>query len=465
MAPAERFKILLIDDDSAIRRQLRGVLEDEGHETAEAPTAADGYAQLGKGAFDAVLLDLRMPGEHGLDALVKIREMAPDTAVIIVSGEGTLEHAMKAGQRGAYDFIEKPIRDPDHLIETLGEAVRVTRLRRRPGPTDVAPGASPAGAAATELASDPSMGLVGQSPAMERLREQIRRVAPSAGRVLVTGENGAGKELVAAAIHMLSKRANGPFVRLNCAAIPKDLLESELFGYEKGAFTGALQAKKGRLELADGGTLFMDEIGDLALEAQAKLLRALETGEIERVGGTRTAKVDVRLIAATNKDLAAGVRSGEFREDLYFRLNVLPLAVPPLRERRGDIARLCAHFLERFAAAEGRPAPALAADAAELLEDYHWPGNVRELRNLMERAVVLVDGASITANDLDAWLESAPDTDEDSGLKGRIARSEIDSIRRALDTADWNVTQAAAGLGIDRTNLHRKMRKYGIARR
>jgi two-component system nitrogen regulation response regulator NtrX len=473
MAPAEHFKILLIDDDSAIRRQLRGVLEDEGHETAEAPTAADGYAQLEKGTYDAVLLDLRMPGEHGLDALMKIREMAPDTAVIIVSGEGTLEHAMKAGQRGAYDFIEKPIRDPDHLIETLGEAVRVTRLRRRPGAgvTGASAGASASTSAsggndaALEVATSPTMGLVGQSPAMERLREQIRRVAPSAGRVLITGENGAGKELVAAAIHVLSKRANGPFVKLNCAAIPKDLLESELFGYEKGAFTGAMTAKKGRLELADGGTLFLDEIGDLALEAQAKLLRALETGEIERVGGTRTAKVDVRLIAATNKDLAAGVRSGEFREDLYFRLNVLPLVVPPLRERRGDITRLCAYFLERFAAAEGRPAPVLAADATELLEEYHWPGNVRELRNLMERAVVLVEGASITAADLDAWLESPPETDEDAGLKGRIARSEIDSIRRALDAADWNVTQAASGLGIDRTNLHRKMRKYGIARR
>ena len=283
--------------------------------------------------------------------------------------------------------------------------------------------------------------------------------------MLITGENGAGKELAALAVHALSRRADGPFVKLNCAAIPKDLLESELFGYEKGAFTGAVTTKKGRLELADHGTLFLDEIGDLALEAQAKLLRALETGEIERVGGTRTSKVDVRLIAATNKDLSAAVKSGEFREDLYFRLNVLPVVVPPLRERKADIGRLAAYFLEVFCAAEGRAPLALADDARELLEEYHWPGNVREMRNLMERAVVLVSGDTVTAADLNPWLESPPEEGDEAGLKGKVARSEIDSIRRALDAADWNVTQAAAGLGIDRTNLHRKMRKYGIARR
>jgi transcriptional regulator with GAF, ATPase, and Fis domain len=297
------------------------------------------------------------------------------------------------------------------------------------------------------------------------MREQIRKVAPSNGRVLITGENGAGKELAALAIHALSRRASGPFIKLNCAAIPKDLLESELFGHEKGAFTGAVAAKKGRLELADGGTLFLDEIGDLALEAQAKLLRALETGELERVGGTRTAKVDVRLLAATNKDLAAAVRNGEFREDLYFRLNVLPVAVPPLRERKADVPRLAQHFLDRFRELEGRGPIVLEDDARELLEEYHWPGNIRELRNLMERAVVLVSGDRVTAADLNPWLESPPEEGEDSGLKGRVARSEIETIRRALETADWNVTQAAAGLGIDRTNLHRKMRKYGIARR
>ncbi len=456
MVERERFTVLMVDDDAAIRRQLRGVLEDEGHTTAEAPTAADAYAALERQRFDVVLLDIRMPGEGGLDALIRIRELAPDTAVIMVSGEGSIENAMKAGQRGAFDFIEKPIRDPEGLLDTLAEAVRVTRMRRRRPESSGAP-LAPA-------ASDPTMGLVGSSSVMEKLREQIRRVAPSQGRVLITGENGAGKELVAQAIHVLSKRASGPFVKLNCAAIPKDLLESELFGYEKGAFTGALQTKKGRLELADGGTLFLDEIGDLALEAQSKLLRALETGEIERVGGTRTAQVDVRLLAATNKDLQEGVRNGDFREDLYFRLNVLPLVVPPLRERRGDVTLLAEYFLSRFCAAEGTPPKQLTPDSVELLDEYHWPGNVRELRNLMERAAVLVPGESITAADLLPWLETRPE-DDDSGLKGKVARSESESIRRALEGADWNVTQAASGLGIDRTNLHRKMRKYGISRR
>ncbi len=466
MAERERFAVLTVDDDPAIRRQLRGVLEDEGHETGEAANAAEAYEALDKRRWDAVLLDLTMPGEHGLDALVRIREHSPDIAVVIVSGESTLENAVKAGQRGAFDFVAKPVRDPEHLLEVLREAVKLTRLRRGKGGGRGAAGGTGAGGAGPEVGTGGAdNAIVGECPAVERLRDQIRRVAPSNGRVLITGENGAGKELAALAIHELSKRSAGPFVKLNCAAIPKDLLESELFGYEKGAFTGAVGSKKGRLEMADGGTLFLDEIGDLALEAQAKLLRALETGEIERVGGTRTATVDVRLIAATNKDLAAEVKSGEFREDLYFRLNVLPVVVPPLRERKADVARLALHFLERFTEAEGRGAMTLADDARELLEEYHWPGNVREMRNLMERAVVLVSADAITAADLNPWLETPPDEGEDAGLKGKVARSEIDSIRRALDAAEWNVTQAAAGLGIDRTNLHRKMRKYGIARR
>jgi two-component system nitrogen regulation response regulator NtrX len=460
MAPDERFAVLTVDDDAAIRRMLRGVLADEGHETGEAATAAEAYTALAARRWDAVLLDLTMPGEHGLDALVRIREQAPDTAVIVVSGESTLENALRAGQRGAFDFVAKPVRDPEHLLEVLREAVRVTRLRRGAEAREQADARPTANAGAAD-----DMGILGQCAAIERLREQIRRVAPAQGRVLVTGENGSGKELAAAAIHAHSKRAAGPFVKLNCAAIPKDLLESELFGYEKGAFTGAVASKKGRLELADGGTLFLDEIGDLALDAQAKLLRVLETGEIERIGGTRTASVDVRLIAATNKDLPSMVKAGEFREDLWFRLNVLPVTVPPLRERRADVALLAEHFLTLFCAAEGRAPLALSTDARELLEDYHWPGNVREMRNLMERAVVLVTGDTVTAADLDAWLESPPEEGEEAGLKGKVARSEIDTIRRALEAADWNVTQAAAGLGIDRTNLHRKMRKYGISRR
>jgi DNA-binding NtrC family response regulator len=447
MSSPLRLDVLVVDDEAASRRAMRGTLEDRGHSVEEAESGDQALQMLEERPVDAVLLDLKMPGLHGLDVLLKIRELAPDLGVIVVTGEKTTDNAFKAAQRGAFDFIEKPVRDVPHLLAVLAEAARITRMRR--------------GAAA---GSGGDLGLVGESPALAALMEKVRRVAPSQGRVLITGENGSGKELVAHAIHALSKRAAGPFIKLNCAAIPKDLVESELFGYERGAFTSAVQAKKGRLELADRGTLFLDEIGDLSLEAQAKLLRVVETGEFERVGGTRTLQCDVRIVAATNKDLAAARGAGEFREDLFHRLNVLPLHVPPLRERRGDIALLARHFLAQACAAEGKPAKQLAEEARAILEEYPWPGNVRELRNLMERAAILVDGETVRAEDLAVWLEP-PAAEEGVGLRGEIERREADAIRRALEGADWNVTQAAAGLGIDRTNLHRKMRKYGIARR
>jgi DNA-binding NtrC family response regulator len=447
MSSPLRLDVLVVDDEAASRRALRGTLEDRGHHVAEAESGDRALEMLEDRPVDAVLLDLNMPGTHGLDVLVKIREIAPDMGVIVVTGEKTTENAFKAAQRGAFDFIEKPVRDVQHLMGVLAEAARITRMRR-----------------AAASGSSASLGLKGESPALEALMEKVRRVAPSQGRVLITGENGSGKELIAHAIHTLSKRAAGPFIKLNCAAIPKDLVESELFGYERGAFTSAIQAKKGRLELADHGTLFLDEIGDLSLEAQAKLLRVIETGEFERVGGTRTLQCDVRIVAATNKDLAAARASDDFREDLFHRLNVLPLHVPALRERRSDIVILARHFLALACAAEGKAEKQLTDEARRILEDYAWPGNVRELRNLMERAAILVDGEAVRGEDLAVWLEP-PAAEEGVGLRGEIERREADAIRRALEGADWNVTQAAAGLGIDRTNLHRKMRKYGIARR
>jgi two-component system nitrogen regulation response regulator NtrX len=448
MSVEERLEIVVVDDDPAIRSALRRALESAGHTVQEAADAAEGMARLDPRATDVVLLDINLPGLDGLDALVRFRELAPVTAVIMVTGEATLANAMRAGQRGAYDFIEKPP-DLPHLLGIVAEAGHVARLRRRPL---AAPG-------------EPELGIVGQSTALRAVLEQARRIAPSQGRVLITGESGSGKELFAYLIHALSKRAEGPFVKLNCAAIPRDLLESELFGYERGAFTGAVTGKKGRLELADRGTLFLDEVGDLSLEAQAKLLRAIETGEVERLGGTKTARVDVRIVAATHKDLAAAVPEGEFREDLYYRLNVLPIHVPALRERRGDPTLLAGHFLETFCRAEEKPQKRLSPEAQQVLEDYHWPGNVRELRNLMERAVVLVPGEVIQAGDLLPWLETTSSHEESAGLRGEIERSEADAIRKALESAGWNVTQAASSLGIDRTNLHRKMRKYGISRR
>ena len=447
MKPALRLEVLEVDDDPAIRDSLRRVIEHAGHTVTEAESGERALAILDGQRVDAVLLDIAMPGINGLEALVRIREMAPDTGVIVVTGEGTVANALKAGQRGAYDFIEKPP-DRERLLDVLAEAAQVTRLRRT-----------------TEAGVPSDLGILGKSPAAQGLIETIRRVAPSEGRVLITGENGAGKELVAQAIHALSRRAQGPLIKINCAAIPKDLVESELFGYERGAFTGALQSKKGRFELADHGTLFLDEIGDLSAEAQAKLLRTIETGEAERVGGTRTLRFDVRVVSATNRDLSEAIEAGEFRRDLFYRLNVLPIHVPPLRERQADVALLAQTFLERFTGIEGKAAKRLSEEAERMLEEYAWPGNVRELRNLMERAAILVEGPEVGAEDLAPWLESAGPREESAGLRGKIERREAEEVRKALEAANWNVTQAAAGLGIDRTNLHRKMRKYGISRR
>jgi len=447
MTESTALRVLVVDDDSQIRRTLRGVLEDEGHQVAEAADGVQALDALEQRGFDAVLLDVNMPTMGGLEALVMIREQAPTTAVIMVSGESTISTAVKALKRGAFDFIEKPV-DPEHLLDVIAQGAQVTALRR-----------ADRGATADDL------GILGRSAAIQQLVAEVRRAAPSQAKVLITGENGSGKELVAAAIHRLSRRASKPFVKLNCAAIPKDLVESELFGHERGAFTGAMQKKQGRLERADQGTLFLDEIGDLSLEAQAKLLRAIETGEVDRVGATDTVRVDVRIVSATNKDLAAAIEQGEFRRDLFYRLNTLPIHVPPLRERPADVPLIAEHYLDQSCRAEGIEPKQLTAEALTVLQEYRWPGNVRELKNLMERAAVLVEGRDVKGEDLSAWLESTPGSEEPAGLRMEIERRESDAIRKALEAANWNVTQAAAGLGIDRTNLHRKMRKYGLSRR
>jgi two-component system nitrogen regulation response regulator NtrX len=448
MTARARLDVLVVDDEAQIRDSLRGLLEDEGHAVAEAVDGEAALAALEDKRFHVVLLDIKMPGMNGLEALDLIQERAPQTAVIVVSGEASTANAVRAVKHGAFDFVDKPP-DPGHLLSVIAQAAQLTELRRS------APAAPPG----------PELGIVGRSPAIQTLLADIRRVAPSQAKVLITGENGSGKDLVAHAIHALSKRADKPFVKLNCAAIPKDLVESELFGHERGAFTGAAQRKIGRLESADKGTLFLDEIGDLSSESQAKLLRAIETGEVDRVGATESVRVDVRIVSATNKDLRAGMEEGEFRRDLFYRLSALPLHVPPLRERRGDVRLLAEHYLEAFCRAEGRAPKRLSPEAAALLEEYRWPGNVRELRNVMERAAILVEGPEVVAEDLAGWLEAGPTVEDAVGLRGEIERREADAIRRALESAGWNVTQAASSLGIDRTNLHRKMRKYGLARR
>jgi len=448
MTPAVKHDVLIVDDHDNQRQQLRGVLEDEGFRVTDAPDAEGGLVAIEQHPFDAVVLDVNMPGMDGLTALARLTQLAPDLAVVIVTGEGLIQRGREAVIKlGAFDVLAK-MPEPEDLVGVVRQAAELTRSRRmRPA------------------RNGGDLGILGDSPAVANLIETIRKVAPSQARVLIHGENGSGKELVASAIHSLSGRAHGPFVKINCAAIPKDLVESELFGYERGAFTGAMQAKKGRFEMADRGTLFLDEIGELSAEAQAKLLRAIETGDIERVGSTRTVKVDVRVLSATNRNLSGAIESGEFRQDLYFRLNVLPVQVPALRERGGDVALLARHFLTTLCEAEGRPEKKLTPEAIELLQGYAWPGNVRELRNLMERAVVMVDGDSLGAEDLVLWLETPRGGEDAVGLRGEIERREADAVRKALEAAGGNVTQAAAALGIDRTNLHRKMRKYGIQRR
>ena len=449
MTARRSLEVLVVDDDREIVSALRGLLTDEGHRVADAADAAQAFTVLERGHFDVILLDIEMPGMSGLDALPMMREMAPNTAVVMVSGLNTTTNAVLALKRGAFDFIDKPLKDDAHLLSVIAQAAQLTELRRN----------APAEDAGIEL------GFLGSSAAIAALIADIRRVAPTSAKVLITGENGSGKDLVAHAIHRLSKRASQPFEKLNCASLPRELVESELFGHEKGSFTGALARRTGRLERAHHGTLFLDEIGDLALEAQAKLLRAIETGEVDRVGGGDVVRVDVRVIAATNKDLRAAIEQGDFRQDLYFRLDAVPLKVPALRERRGDIATLARHFLARSCEAEGKPPKTLGPEAIALLEEYRWPGNVRELRNLMERAAILVDGLEVRAEDVAPWLDAAPATSESAGLRGEIERRETDAIKRSLADADGNVTQAARALGIDRTNLHRKMRKYGIENR
>jgi len=469
-----KLRILVVDDEPGIREQLTDLFARIGHVAQSAATGELALAQLAERPFDVAVVDLNLGGGmDGIALLKQARTDHPDLTVVLISARATIAKAVEATKLGAFDFLEKPL-DLHRLELITAHLTERAVLKRR--------------AREAALGSPAGFALIGRSDAMKKLSAEIERVAPTQGKVLITGENGSGKELVARAIHLNSRRADRPFVKLNCAAIPKDLVESEIFGYEKGAFTGAMQSKRGKLEMADTGTLFLDEIGDLSLEAQAKLLRAIETGEVERVGGTKTTTVDVRLVSATHKDLPELVRTGEFREDLYFRLNVLPVHVPPLSARKEDVALLAEHFIHEFAEAEGLAGKELSPEALVLLEKYSWPGNVRELRNLMERAVILVPGPVIHPGDIQDWLvpvtregraghahatgtHAAPDLldaddagDAPANLREELERREADTILRVLESVRWNVTQAAAQLGVDRTNLHRKMRKYGIRR-
>ncbi|MGH7390819.1 MAG: sigma-54-dependent transcriptional regulator [Candidatus Rokuibacteriota bacterium] len=447
--------ILIVDDEPAIQSTLRGVLEDEGYRVSTVGSGRQGIDLLADEAPDLVFLDVWMPGMDGLDTLVQIKTLRPETAVVMISGHATIETAVKATRLGAYDFIEKPL-SLDKTLLTVSRALEHARLEREN--------------AALRQRLEERLEIIGDSPVMRRLRDDITTAAPSNGRVLIHGENGSGKELVARAIHALSSRQDRPFVEVNCAAIPEELIESEMFGHEKGAFTGAVARRRGRFEAADGGTLFLDEIGDMSLKTQAKVLRALEEQAFERVGGRDRIKVDVRVIAATNRDLAAMFGRG-FREDLYYRLNVIPIEVPPLRARRDDLPLLVDHFVRVFCAENGKRMKTVSGEALAYFLAYEWPGNVRELRNLVERLVIMAPGDAIGVDDVPAPVRPKEAALREAGgspaAGERSLREARDNFERAyilteLRANEWNMTRTAERLGIERSHLYRKIKAYGI---
>ncbi len=447
-------RILIVDDEPNIRRMVAGVLEAEGYETDAAADGDRAIAALEQSEPDLLLLDLAMPGRDGLRVLEDVRARWPDLPVVMMSGRASLADAVRATKLGAFHFLEKPLA-PEALLLAVGGATELRRARllnRR---------------LAAELAG--GQVLVGSSDVMHRTRTLIEQVAASDGRVLITGESGTGKELAATALHTHSARSAGPFVRLNCAAIPRELVESELFGHERGAFTGATGTRRGHFELAHGGTLLLDEVADLGPDAQAKLLRSLETGRIQRVGGETEIRVDVRVIAATNRDLRSALADGSLREDLFYRLDVLRIEMPPLREHAEDVPELVGHFLRRLHARDGLEPPELRDEAMRRLQTSTWPGNVRELANVCERLAILHPGRAIGAAALDGLVDDAPAGSEatpDPGLplNERMDAFERNIITRSLREADGSVAEAARRLHTDRPNLYRRMRRLGIER-
>ncbi len=475
-----RPRILLVDDEPNLRRVLGALLEQDGFEVHAEAAAEPALARVRASpsdTFDAVITDLRMPGMDGIALLRELAAVDPHLPVIVLTAHGTVDSAVQAVKLGAFDYLEKPF-DRAHIRAVLERAVET---RARSGP-------SVGGGAA--VGDDPSaaVGMVGSSPAMHRIREIIRTAARSPSTVLITGESGTGKELVARALHLGSDRAEGPFIRLNCAAIPAGLVESELFGHEKGAFTGAVSSRPGRFELADGGTLFLDEISEVPLEIQVKLLRAIQESEFERVGGVKTIRTDIRIIAATNRDLVEVIAEKRFREDLYYRLNVVPIRLPPLRERLEDLPALLDHFVRRCNERLGKSVRGFDDEALAKLRAYHWPGNIRELENLVERMVLFASSDTITAPELPEVFQDAPEPaagtaaapGEAGGLpQVRVPLSSLGMdlkeavrlgsrmveevlIREALRKTDGNVTRSARLLGISRRSLQSKMKELGL---
>ncbi len=446
--------VLIVENESNMRTVLCALLRRDGHTILEAGHGKEALAKLKDCRVDAVLTDLNMPHMNGLELLAEMKKTYRDIPVVLLTAHGSIGSAVEALKQGAFDYLTKPF-DPDEIRQVMDKAVRSRVLQEAE--------------TIAALDDDPERLLLGDSSALSNVRHVIDRVAPTSATVMITGESGTGKELVARSLHLRGPRPDGPFIKVNCAAIPESLLESELFGHEKGAFTGAAARKPGRFELAHQGTLFLDEIGEMPLSAQPKLLRALQESKFYRVGGTRTIEVDVRIIAATNRDLKAEVNSGQFREDLFYRLNVVPIQVPSLRQRRADIPELAQFFLERFAQRNQRGLLSISDAALALLSSYPWPGNIRELENVIERASLLTDGPSVKPEDLPDELRRP--SDDDSGqepLRERIRSAtrelETDAIHDALDQTGGNITKAAKLLGLSRRGLQLKMKELNIER-
>jgi two-component system nitrogen regulation response regulator NtrX len=449
-------RILIIDDEQGIRGALGQLLEFEGYEVRAVANAVDGIAEYQRFSPHLVFLDVKMAGIDGIEALKKIKEFDPDAVVVMISGHATIQTAVEATQLGAYDILEKPL-DTDRILVTLRNALQHLDLHEEN--------------ARLKETIQSRYEIVGRSYAIRAVIDKIDRVAKTPARVLITGENGTGKELVARALHQQSTRADGPFVEVNCAAIPGELIESELFGHMKGSFTGAVADRAGKFEQAHQGTIFLDEIGDMSLAAQAKVLRVLQDGVVTRIGGSKTVEVDVRVLAATNKNVESEIAEGRFREDLFYRLNVVPIHIPPLRERREDIPLLVTHFVALLTSREGIAPRTVTSDAVDRLVHLDWPGNVRELRNTIERMLILSAGPRITADDV-ARLVGRRDP-EQTGLGSLLECKTFEEFKHAAERAfllaklrefDWNVSETARALDMPRSNLYKKIERYALTR-
>jgi two-component system nitrogen regulation response regulator NtrX len=453
MKPERSARILVIDDEEGIRKSLKMILEYEGYEFFEAPTGEDGLEKLKETVgLDLVLLDIKMPGKDGLEVLAEIKQKPYAPEVIMISGQGSIQAAVEATKLGAFDFLEKPLHR-ERVLLTIRNALNQNVLAREY--QDL------------KKRADKRYELVGNHPLMKGLWREILKIAPTNATVLIQGESGTGKELIARAIHANSLRAKEKFVQVNCAAIPEELIESELFGHEKGAFTGATEKKTGKFEQADGGTIFLDEIADMSLKTQSKVLRVLEEGEVQKVGSNRISKVDVRVIAATNKDLHKEIQDGRFREDLFFRLNVVPLSSPPLRERREDVPVLIDYFTRAFADENNFKVKRFSREALDALMEYPWKGNVRELKNTVERLLILTEKDTIEAKDLPEPFREEREVGLPAAEGVRTLRefrdiAERDFILAKLEANNWNISQTAREIDTPRSNLYKKLEQYGI---